>query len=167
MSEGTKTTIHKSGILRGYKVKYEDNDTLWYTVGNTFDSSKDPDDIGLCFDFKEEDVADMQNLLEILKKAEPDFIKKDKEYEAHQKKMEEKEKKLWFKILDDLEDIHISFSPFYWRLHSLFVSRPISSGKEKELHYKMCKGFYLGPLCITCGDRLAKFMGKFFKIKKS
>ena len=157
MSEDKINTL-QSGRILGYKTEYEKDGSTWYTIGVSIDPKQEPKEMGICLDFKEEDIQDVMTLLKNLKKAKSDIIKRDIEHEKLVEKIEAKEKTLLYKVVDDLQDIHISILPFYWKLRRFLVSRPITSGNSDSLYYKVCNGFYLGPLCITCGDRLAKFL---------
>lgn len=142
--EGEK--VYVSGEIVGYKMKYEDG--VGYTLGLKFPGDED-NDAGIVIDFGDDNMADVKAVLEALEKAEPDVYVPDPEYEAHKKKVEETEKKWWKKIHMAIEDVGIAFSPFDWRLSSLFVTKPCTLGKGSEMGYKMCKGFRLGPLTVT------------------
>jgi hypothetical protein len=150
IKEKDGNTLYKSGNMMGYKTSYDGE--INYTIGNKWDTkSAEEDDMGLCYDFKEENYQDLINVLLKMKDSKADVYKPDPEYAAFEKKREAEEKTLWWKIKDKLKDIGISATPFDWKLHGLFLSRPVGSGRgsKKELVYKLCHGFCFGPITIT------------------
>ena len=139
----------KSGKIHGEKITYEDGVgcCIWTQL------KEDDEDAGsgLCFDFSGDDLEDMKKVIEQLITTEPKKYVPDEKYEEFKKKQEEKEKKLWYKIYDKLQDIGIHFTPFDWNFRSFWVSRPVAMGKGIKTQHvsKLCDGFYFGPLCIT------------------
>lgn len=62
--------IHKSGNIRGDKVKYPDG--IGCCIWHPF---PDDENTGVCWDFEFEDIDDIINLLITLKEAEPEIYK--------------------------------------------------------------------------------------------
>jgi len=150
IKEKDGSTLYKSKNMIGYKTSY--NGEIGYTIGNKWNTENaEDDDIGLCYDFKEENCQDLIDIILKMKESKADDYIPDPEYEIFKKKREAEEKTLWWKIKDKLTDISINITPFYWKLHGLFISRPIGSGKgaKKELVFKACHGFCFGPVTIT------------------
>ena len=148
----------KGKVFRADKIKYPDGTgcCIWVPLPK-FDKDKlnEADDIdydcGTCFDFSFKDIEDLKDVLNQLTIVEPEIYVPDEKYEEFEKKLEEKKKKLWWKIYDRLCDISFQFTPFEWRISKLFLRRAIPGpGKEPEIMYRMVwKGFYLGPFCFT------------------
>ena len=143
----------RSGDMVGYKVKYEDNNTVWYSVVHSieekYDAENDLDHPGICFDFKEEQFESIKKLMVMLKKKEPFFQKRDLEFEAFQEKRKAEEETWCGKAKDFLEDIGITFTPFYWRFNCFLVTRPVCTPHKKEKCFMWCDGFHFGPFTVT------------------
>jgi len=133
---------NKEKRLCGHKVKYPDG--IGYTLSTYAD---DDGDGGLAFDFPEDQMLLMKELLQKLDEAEPEIypveeLKKLKEWEEE---TNEKEKKLLYKIHNFLSDIGIQVTPFDWGFH-MSMKKII---RNKQLAYQMCDGIKFGPIMVT------------------
>jgi len=141
------TIRFKSGKIRGEKIRYKDGVgcAIWQLLK---DSDDDEDEgVGLCFDFPDEQTDDILKVIEQMKKAEPTDYVPDEDYEKFKEEQKERDKKWWVKIHMKIEDFGIQFTPFDWRLTRLLVTR--NDPRNSQHLMKVCKGFYLGPICIT------------------
>ena len=64
--------MQESGVFRGEKIEYHDGIgcCIWIPFSILLDDENESDDAGLCWDFGFEDIDDLINLLEKLKKVE-------------------------------------------------------------------------------------------------
>lgn len=138
--------VYKSGKIRGEKIKYPDG--VGYTIWQVLGEDNDEDDsVGLCFDFPDDQMKDILCVTHQMEEADADVYVPDPDYEEFKKKQEETDKKWWKRLHNKVEDIGIQLTPFDWRFRSFLVSKKIPLGEEYG--YKVCKGFYFGPFCVT------------------
>jgi len=141
--------IHKSGKMRGEKVKYPDG--IGYTIWEPFKVEEEEGEdgsTGICFDFSDNQMEDIIKLLNMMKDAEPDIYVEDKKYTEFENKRKEKEKKWWYKIYDKINDVGIHFTPFDWRFSCHIITRPVD-GKKMGTVRKWCEGIHIGPILLT------------------
>jgi len=71
------TNTIKSGKLRGDKIQYKDGIgcCIWYP----FPCEEGESETGICFDFAYDDIDDLIELLETIKKTDPEIYKDDEE----------------------------------------------------------------------------------------
>ena len=134
----------KSGKYRGEKIHYPDG--TGYCIWSILKDGSE--DAGICFDFPEEGVEDAAKVIEQLKVTPAREYVPDLEYEIYEKKREEKQKKWWYRLWDVFDDVGITIAPFDWRFTPFFIRRPVPM-KNGEYAFKMCRGFFFGPITIT------------------
>jgi hypothetical protein len=106
--------------IKSDKVKYPYgvNCCIWTPIDDN------DEDIGLCFDFKEEMIDDIIQELQELKNKEAIEYEPDVEYEKNKIKQEEKESKWYYKFWERwLENCIIQITPFDWQFR--FEKRPL------------------------------------------
>lgn len=133
----------RTGKYRAEKTRYPDGVgvCLWEVMG-------DDEEAGLCYDFDGDALDDVIKLLQDLKQDEEKVYEPDPEYEAWEKKQEEKRKTLWYKLHRMIEDIGIHVTPFDWRWQRHLITRPIGTKGDQQVS-KLCKGIQVGPVTLT------------------
>ena len=126
------------------KTKYPDG--INYCISRSL--SDDDDCPGLAIDIPEESIDDVINILRKYKDKEPEIYEPDELYEAYEKKLNEKRSKWWYKLWSNyLENISITINFCDWKFSTMFVHRPIVSGKERM--FRWCSGIAIGPVLIN------------------
>lgn len=130
--------------LCGYKVKYPGR--ICYTLSAY---AHDDGDGGLVFDFSEEQMPFVKELLQKLDDAEPEIYPEEelKKFDEWEKENEKKEKTLRYRLYRLIEDIGIQITPFDWGFK--MSMKKIIDDNKGELLYKMCDGIKIGPIMFT------------------
>jgi hypothetical protein len=142
--------IVKSGKYRGDKVKYPDGVgvCIWEVLPDANGVVQDDDEsAGLCFDFPEDAMPDIKNVLQGLEETEPKIYVPDEKYEEFTKKRETFKSTWYYKLWDVFDDVSIQIRPFDWQFRTWFITKEIY--EAKQIMGTWVKGFHYGPIVVT------------------